>query len=79
MILFLAMIVLGSLMWMKKYYQAFLALMALFSISCCVIGLRNIDSGSLAGTILIAVGLGALFRIGLAAKRLYFRADKSNT
>lgn len=72
------MIIPGLLIWMKKYYQAFLALMTLISISCCVIGLRNIDSRSLSGTVLIAVGLGALFRIGLAAKRLYFCANKSD-
>ena len=67
------MMIPGLLIWRKKYYQAFLALMALVSISCCIIGLRNIDAGrDLSGTVLIALGLGALFWIGVGVKRLYF-------
>ncbi|HEY3857859.1 MAG TPA: hypothetical protein VGO67_26030 [Verrucomicrobiae bacterium] len=79
MITFLsALMVLGLLIWavrMKKYYQAFLALVTLLSISACIVGISEVHFGrDLPGSVLIAVGLGSLLWIGAAVKRLYFCA-----
>jgi hypothetical protein len=80
MIVVSALIVGGLLVWAartKKYAQALFAIAALASIDACLVWSLIYHEGRVwQGALLIAIGLAALIGTAIAAKRLYFCADR---